>query len=94
VHFFYGSDSVSATFTGNIWEMDSVKHYGTHYYNYLYLKFLIGHEATSPSEKIQARKEVPIASKKCDTWYMVARQQNRLDELRKQEALLKSQWGT
>ena len=77
----------------NFWEMDGVRHYITHYDNFLYLKFVINNPDATRIEKVQAQKEITKASKKCDFWLLVAKRQNRLSELSTKEQELRKKWG-
>jgi hypothetical protein len=94
MYLIYSDDkNYSRTSGTNFWEMDGVKHYITHYDNFLYLKFVMNNPAATRIEKIQAEKELTKASKKCDFWLLVAKRQNRISELTKKEQELRKKWN-
>lgn len=92
----YGSDSVKDTdfsFMGRVYSMNSVHHYATHFNNFLYLRFIINNDKSTAIEKMQAKKEISIASRKCDLWRRVAKSQERIPDLLRREQTIRKQWG-
>ena len=93
MYLIYSDEKITRSAGTNFWEMDGVRHYITHYDNFLYLKFVMNNPAATRIEKAQAQKEITKASKKCDFWLLVAKRQNRLSELSTKEQELRKKWG-
>lgn len=89
----YSDEKSTRSSSTNFWEMDGVRHYITHYDNFLYLKFIMNNPSATRIEKSQAIKEVAKASSKCNFWRLVAKRQNRIPELLKKEQELRKKWN-
>jgi hypothetical protein len=65
----YNDSEPKPAFPINIAKMNPHPGYARHCENYYYLKFIFDHPDTTTREKLQAQKEMAIASRKMDFWY-------------------------
>lgn len=78
---------------GKLWNTPRcVEHYGEHYNNFMYLRFVRNHKDSTYREKILAEKEIAIASRRCDFWRKVIKHQNCLGEMLQVEKNISENW--
>lgn len=64
--FFYSDTGSKKDLKINVWELDAVKCYLSHYSNFLFLDFMLS--KGTYLEQVQARKEIEICEKKLAWW--------------------------
>lgn len=67
--FIYSNEKSSAAIPRDVLDrMDANVKYSEHFYNLMYLEFILNNKNSTPQEKTQAESEIEIAKRKMKWW--------------------------